>query len=190
MQNGNIVKNEDFNNFLKGFKCAVKKVDEKHISIESAGWDLPKYAERTYCYELYHQMRNSFGDRYEYTINAELPKVTHEIIQVNRSPDFLVHLAGSMDSNLVILEVKPFSVARTFSSIDEDLCKLDFFTGKTAKYHRGIMHVFGVSVDETEKANLIHYFKDYSENLTNQEKIVLSLHTDPGEEPIIVTATH
>lgn len=186
MQNNNIDLSEAFNKFLTVFKNSVSNIDEKYISIESSGWDVPKYAERTYCYELYHQLRSSFGDTYDYAINGELPKGTHNIIQVNRSPDFLVHRAGSMDSNLVIIEVKPYSVARSHSNINEDLCKLNYFTGRRARYHRGIMHVFGMGINEREKVDLIDHFRNYVENLRNQEKILLSLHTSPRKEPTIV----
>ena len=71
------------------------------------------------------------------TINGELPKGTHEIIQANRSPDFLINRPKSMASNLAIIEVKSFSVIKVFSKLDEDLDKLNFFTGKQALYHHG-----------------------------------------------------
>ena len=64
-----------------------------------------------------------------YTINGELPKGTHEIIQANRSPDFLIHRPKSMASNLAIIEVKQFSVVRVFSNLDKDLGKLNFSLG-------------------------------------------------------------
>lgn len=185
MQNKNKDLDVSFDNFLTVFKDSVSHIDKKYISIESAGWSVPKYAERAYCYELYHQMRVSFGDKYEYTINGELPKATHSIIRVNRSPDFLVHSAGSMDFNLVIMEVKPYSVAKTFSNINKDLYKLNYFTGKQARYHRGIMHIFGMGISKNDWCDLIHYFRSYNANLINQDKIILSLHTNSGKEPTI-----
>ena len=157
------------------------------MAIESAGWIIPKYAERVYCYELYHQMRSVFGDGYEYSINGELPKGTHEIIQVNRSPDFLIHRSKSMASNLAIIEVKPFSVVKVFSKIVQDLRKLNLFTGDQALYHYGIMHVYSNGIEKGEVEGLIDYFKSYVENFNNKRKILLSLHTSPGSRPFFVT---
>lgn len=178
---------QDFHYFLERFGGSVSGVDLKYMSIESAGWHNPKYAERVYCYELYHQMRSVFGDRYKYTINGELPKGTHEIIQANRSPDFLIHRPKSMESNLAIIEVKPFSVVKVYSYLHGDLCKLNFFTGKQALYRYGIMHVYGNGIEKREEEWLIDYFKSHMENFSNKKKILLSLHTGPGVRPSFIT---
>lgn len=176
----------DFNHFLGGFSNSVSRVNLEYMAIESAGWNIPKFAERVYCYELYHQMRKEFGDRYEYSINGELPKGRHEIIRANKSPDFLIHRSKSMESNLAIIEVKPFSVVKVFSKIDQDLCKLNYFTGDQALYRHGIMHVYGNGIEKSEEEGLIDYFRSFVENFSNK-KILLSLHTRPDTKPSFVT---
>ena len=178
---------QSFDYFLEGFGNSVRRINLEYMAIESTGWNIPKYAERVYCYELYHQMRNIFGDRYEYSINGELPKGTHEIIQVNRSTDFLVHRPNSMASNLAIIEVKPFSIVKAFSNIVQDLKKLGLFTGDQAHYRYGIMHVYSIGIGKKEEEDLIANFKSFLENFSSKKKILLSLHTRPGSGPSYVT---
>ena len=132
-------------------------------------------------------MRTIFGNRYEYTINGELPKGSHEIINANRTPDFLIHCPKSMASNLAIIEVKPFSMLNKFSKLNKDLEKLEFFTGKQALYQHGIMHVYSNGIIKREEDGLIDYFKSYVENFINKKKILLSLHTIPRSKPYFVT---
>lgn len=122
-----------------------------------------------------------------YTINGELPKGTHEIIQANRSPNFLIHRPKSMASNLAIIEVKPFSVVKVFSNLDEDLGKLSFFTGKQALYRHEIMYVYSNGIEKREEEGLIDYFKSYVGNFSNKNKILLSPRTNPGFRPSFVT---
>ena len=122
-----------------------------------------------------------------YTINGELPKGTHEIIQANRSPDFLIHRPKSMASNLAIIEAKQFSVVRVFSNLDKDLGKLNFFTGKQAFYRHGITHMYSNGIKKREEEGLIDYFKSYVGNFSNKNKILLSLHTSPGFRTSFVT---
>lgn len=118
------------------------------MTIEPDERNIPKYAECVYCYELYHRVRSVFGERYEYSINGELPKGTHEIIKANKSPNFLIHHPKSMKLNLAIIELKPFSAVRVFSNLYEDLCKLNFFTWKQGLYHHGIMHVCDIRIEK------------------------------------------
>lgn len=128
-------------------------------------------------------MRNIFGDRYEYSINGELQKGTHEIIQVNRSPDFLAHRPKSMASNLTINEVKPFSVVKAFPNVVQDLNKLDLFIVDQAHYRYGIMHVYRNGTGKKEEEGLTAYFKSFLENFSNKKKILLPLHTRLGSGP-------
>lgn len=128
-------------------------------------------------------MRNIFGDRYEYSINGEPPKGTHEIIQVNRSPDFLAHRPKSMASNLTINEVKPFSVVKAFPNVVQDLNKLDLFIVDQAHYRYGIMHVYRNGTGKKEEEGLTAYFKSFLENFSNKKKILLPLHTRLGSGP-------
>ena len=61
MRNDESDLDQGFHDFLEGFGNSVSGVDLEYMAIESAGWNIPKYAERAYCYELYHQMRIVFG---------------------------------------------------------------------------------------------------------------------------------
>jgi hypothetical protein len=125
--------------------------------------------------------------QYEYTINREILKGTHEIVQANRSPGFLIHCQKSMASNLAIIDIKPFSIVKVFSNLNEDLGKLNFFTGKEALYQHWIMHVYGNDIKKREEGGLIDYFKSRIKNFSNKKKILLSLHTSPVFRPSSIT---
>ena len=106
----------------------------------------PLSRERVYCYELYHQFRVAWpseGVLKSYSINGEVDKIGHAAFAgrlCGAKPDFVVHVPGSMEHNLVTVEVKRRSA--TPESLREDLEKLHLMT-TLGRYYRGILVVFG-----------------------------------------------
>jgi hypothetical protein len=106
----------------------------------------PVYRERVYCYELYHQMRCQWPPDCQFTLNGEVDKRAHPIIQnfgvANTIPDFLVHVPGNMENNHAVIEVK--SCEPSSQAIRVDLQKLNAFQVEVG-YQRGIYLVYGGS---------------------------------------------
>lgn len=97
--------------FLEALKKATSQVDQHYFQLPVAGQEAPIYRERVYCYELYHQLRVALPEDFPYSLAGEVDKSGHSIIRTppldRRKPDFLVHSAGNMESNLLAVEVKP-----------------------------------------------------------------------------------
>lgn len=107
------------------------------------------YRERTYCYELYHQMKAHWPSdltNAEYELGGEVDKAGHRWFAHHtlrkRKPDLLVHDPGDMKKNLVVIEVKAATARR--AQIRTDLQKLTAFCGR-GKYTRAIYLVYGYS---------------------------------------------
>ena len=90
---------------------ASYEISKPYFQIPTAGGERI-YRERVYCYELYHQWRRRWDDRFPFLLCGELDKRGHTYIKGknldNTKPDFLVHVPGEM-TNLLVLEVKPSS---------------------------------------------------------------------------------
>ena len=131
---------EDFNYFMKCLLEAGKRVDAHYFQIEVAGSDELVYRERVYCYELYHQLRNILGDEFPYKLDGEVDKERHPIIRPElgpEKPDFIVHVPGEMDRNLVVIEVKPIIAKK--QDLEKDINIL-----------KGFLVVFAINVTEGE----------------------------------------
>ena len=119
--------------YLKLIYDAMGKVGQQYCRIASADNDEEIFRERVYCYELYHQMRTLqkanettpvYGKSVQsplIVINGEIDKSGHRVISQNFNPDFVIHLQGSMDKNICVVEVKNnFSksgIAKDFGTI-------------------------------------------------------------------------
>ena len=91
------------------------KFDPHYSRIDVAGSDAAVFGERVYSYELYHQLRNTFCDRFPYKLGGAIDKVSHRLIEPAlgvKKPDFVVHVPGDMNGNLAIVEVKSLAGAR------------------------------------------------------------------------------
>ncbi|MCK5122788.1 MAG: hypothetical protein KAQ87_01400 [Candidatus Pacebacteria bacterium] len=172
----------DFDSFLSYLKEACESVDDSYIEFNIAGSDW-KYRERVYCYELYHQLRCVLGESFPYKLNGEVDKAGHAIVLGKKKPDFIVHVPGEMDKNLVVVEVKlATAIKDEFKKLREDLEKLKRFLNE-ANYKNAIMLIYG----NIEK-DLLRKIKDEFKNIKieKEEQMLLILHQKCGEEPIII----
>lgn len=114
-------------NVLRWLLKASSLVGKEYMQLPVADAD-PRYRERVYCYELYHQMRCQWPSAFQYALCGEIDKRKHAYVRGeyldNIKPDFLVHAPGQMnpDSNLLAVEVKPANTTST--KIVEDVQKL------------------------------------------------------------------
>jgi hypothetical protein len=133
--------------FIKENLCqAIYQMDEKFFRLPVSQIDGSQkltHPERAFCYELYHQLRNVLGDSFDHDLNGEISKVNNEFFKTDKKiPDFIIHRAGNMDNNLVVLEVKGEIVK---DGILKDIETLSGFI-HNARYQYGIFILFGQSI--------------------------------------------
>lgn len=87
---------------------ALQNVDVEYFEIKQTKTKSTKKRERVFCYELYHQMRKlqKQNKHLDLTINGEINKAGHLVINENFDPDFVIHRQGSMGDNHAVIEVK------------------------------------------------------------------------------------
>ena len=144
---------------------------------------LLRYRERVYAYELYHQLRSNWPDAWPYSLAGEIDKGGHPIVRGglldSAKPDLLVHIPGKMDSNLAVIEIKPF---RARGSTDErerfqrDIQKLVAFRRPPARYALAIFLVFGNGIERAQG-----YGRDLQQGGTGIDEVQLWHHPGSGQ---------
>ena len=177
------MKEQDFQQFLKFLMKAMQNIDSHYFQLRFADNDKLKlkYRERVYCYELYHQLRLLLGDDFPYKLDGELDKKSHRIILGEEKPDFVIHVPGEMEQNMVVIEVKTLvAVKGDMNKLRNDFGKLKRFISEEAKYYRAIMLIYG-SVD----GDLPQDIKQEIEKV-HDEKIIILWHYKPNNKPKII----
>jgi hypothetical protein len=83
----------DFEVFLKClYEEGKRTLDPHYFQLPIAGEPDPIFRERVYCYELFHQLRNTLGDDYPYKLDGEVDKIGHPIIKGKKKPDSILHV--------------------------------------------------------------------------------------------------
>jgi hypothetical protein len=87
---------EELDRIISG---ATGSISQMYFRLPIDGGD-PVFRERVYCYELYHQMRSRWPDDCAFSLNGEVDKSAHPILDTlgaaYAKPDLLVHVPGSM----------------------------------------------------------------------------------------------
>jgi hypothetical protein len=132
--------------FLQLLSEASAAIPPHYFNLPVAGQADAIYRERVYCYELYHQLRTLLESLEpddpltEFALNAEIDKQHHPFIE-HHMPDYVFHVPGIMERNLVVIEVKPIN-ARP-EGIRKDMETLAYFTSDEVGYECGIQLVYG-----------------------------------------------
>lgn len=133
---------KSFEEFMERFIGACASITAEYFQLPIAAGD-DVYRERVYCYELYHRLRQNWGD-FPYSLGGEIDKNGHPLFRggpyAQAKPDFLVHQPGSMDANLACVEIK--SSVQDIEALVADLRKLAWFRDQ-ARYFGGILLIFG-----------------------------------------------
>jgi hypothetical protein len=144
--------------FRSSFEDGTEAIVGHYFLLPLDGAD-PVYRERTYCYELYHQIKAHWSKalaRSPFELGGEVDKAGHPRFQhpalKGKKPDLLVHVPGNMGSNLVAVEVKSVFAAR--GDIEDDLQKLTAFC-RLAGYRRAFYLVFGYEAEEVARVQRI-----------------------------------
>lgn len=180
------IQEEYFNEFLTYLESSCKSIEKDYFQtpvakeLEQAPTERV-YRERVYCYELYHQLRINIKSDFPYTLCGELDKSGHPIIRNNSKPDFIAHVLGSMENNLLIMEVKSITnIKEKIKNLTNDYNKMSCFLNK-ANYYRGIMLIYGSinnesnldkkTTDEIEKNQDDRIITMWHSNLNTLQKI-------------------
>ena len=131
------------NRFLDLLALATASIPSHYFQLPVAGEKEPIYRERVYTYELYHQLRSLLEadeDLEEYALSGEVNKMGHAIIRPC-APDFVFHIPGYMNSNLVVMEVKPANAGADGIKKDREI--LEYFVSNEVRYRLGVELIYG-----------------------------------------------
>jgi len=175
---------QDFRLFLECLiEAGSRMYDPHNFQLPEAGREKPKFRERVYCYELYHQLRNALESKladFAYKLDGEVDKAGHRIIRGEMKPDFIVHLRGEMNRNLVVIEVKPLDVEPR--ELRKDIGKLKRLV-EEAGYQQAIMLIYGGGKQDDLPPQIL---AEARRLLGDDKKTLLLWHSGPGKEPIVV----
>ncbi len=143
--------------FLEALDIAGRQISRKYFTLVTEVNEEGRYAERVYCYELYHQLRLSFtGELAKFVLHGEVSKVAHPrfkaAMQPAMIPDFIVQLPGTMIANLFAIEVEPTlkgslgkkkdKAGKEHTEAGDDIHRFVRLT-KDHGYHLGVYLLFG-----------------------------------------------
>jgi len=120
------------------------------------------------------------GDTFPYKLDGEVDKQGHPVIPGEKKPDFIVHVPGKMDKNLVVIEVKPVTVDS--DGLRDDLEKLKWLLDK-GRYCWAIMVIYSDSKRKIPKEIL---FKVANFSRRCKKRILLAWHSGWGKEIQII----
>ena len=177
-----------FRKFQKSLQWATKSMHQYYFRIAMANLRGHRFRERIYCYELYHQLRLSL-QCFPYTLQGEMDKNGNSIIHREigaLKPDFILHEPGTMENNLVVIEVKPLNNTNRLQ-LKKDLDTLTKFLD--LGYYRAIHLIYGSLIrDDGGISKIIRIYREYM-NPTRlnayRGKLLLYWHRNNGEFAII-----
>jgi hypothetical protein len=153
------------------------------VAAAEGGRPLDRYRERVYAYELYHQLRAHWPHDWPYSLGGEIDKAGHPVIRGGyldgAKPDLLVHVPGTMDRNLLVMEIKtlrPRNNPAEQHLMTRDFQKLVAF--REVGYFAAAFLVFGDDVDRVR-----NYGRESGIDLA---LIELWHHRRPGEQAALI----
>lgn len=158
-----------FEKFFEIFEKSILNIEDIYIQFEAVGL-FDGFMERTYTYELYHQLRTLQKDYHinEFVIHAEpekartfffkelvkrieKEKIEHESeedFQKRVMPDLLVHIPKDPNGNIAVIEVKPEKgkIDKKRFTKDIEVLKQFVIGSPNAKgYHKGVELLFNTA---------------------------------------------
>ena len=163
---------------IDAIKKALEKMDKRYCKLstidyhkldESFRENLPKYLERPFAYEFYHQLRKLIDDgEVDFggpIVQAEVDKRYQHCFRKGKIPDFIIHIPNT-NINLAVIE---FKLTSNISRIEEDFKKLVKFKQKRLNYEY-----------------LVEVIIDDCSCLKKAREHIKEISTDNGEKIIIV----
>jgi hypothetical protein len=176
------IMNKYFHQFLELLEKSTKDIKEHFMKFEAEGL-LDGFMERTYAYELYHQLRSAQDQLgyFDFVINAEPQKSrthffkcltkrieqeasdqeTEEEFQKRVMPDILVHIPNKINENIAIVEIKPDVNKYKEKGFSKDIRVLkEFTTGsqEAAGYYKGIMLFYKTDSGANDESEIRNFY--------------------------------
>jgi hypothetical protein len=162
------------------FLNATRKIESIYFQLKVAGIENPKYLERVYCYELYHQMR-LYWPKVPHKLTGEIDKGSNPRVRegvLNRSkPDFTIHVPGDMEDNLLVIEVKARDPVNY--EVQRDLQKLSEFR-RSAQYEAAYYLTYGFNEHEASEFAATCLTLAESDDTIDLSKIILFNQSSAG----------
>ena len=181
-------KEKHFGKFNEALQCATKSMNHYYFKIAMANLRKYRFRERIYCYELYHQLRLTLRC-FPYTLHGEMDKIGNPFIHREigaLKPDFILHEPGTIENNLVVMEVKPLNNTNK-PQLKKDLDTLTKFID--LGYYRAVHLIYGsLRRDYGGISKIIRTYKEYMDPArlnTYRGKLLLYWHRNIGESATI-----
>jgi len=164
-------KEEELKEFLRALEKASRNIEEYYFKVAMANLEGHRFRERVYCYELYHQLRLALPANFPYTLQGEMDKMKHPIITGGVKPDFILHKPGTMNDNLLVIEVKPLNNTRS-RQIKKDLDTLTEFLDLEKGYYCAIYLIYGTLKRKDEGiSKIIKAYQDYNQDFNRPNRL-------------------
>lgn len=145
--------------FLEKLILSIKNVDSVFFRIPTE-YELDGISrERVFCYELYHQLRLVLSDQHPFYLHGELDKSGHSAFPRNLRgiPDFLFHIPGTHDGNMVIMEVKGMLDP---NNIILDIKKINgFISHPKIHYQYGVFLIYNYAIEDLMSRRMHELFR-------------------------------
>lgn len=130
---------------LEQFKQALLAVSPEYFKVTKLNNDGFQFIERAFSYELYHQIRKSYGVNENWYANCEFRKglrfLPNSLDNRTFIPDLIIHQQDNIAENILAVEIKT-NPHVTGPELVHDLEKLEIYTRPGANclnYHIGIL---------------------------------------------------
>ena len=168
----------DFEVFHQALLRATERIAPDFLQFPIAGQEEPIHRERVYAYEIYRLIRENLPVGYPYTLSPEVDKAGHPLLQKlvgPLKPDFILHVPGSMDRNLAVMEVK--HVSATEDATRKDVHTLRAFLEK-AGYLKAVHLIYG----DCSRERFARFQQIHTEILCDfpRGRVLLLWHRNPG----------
>ncbi len=129
--------------------------------------------ERSFCYELYHQIRLLMSERDPLSLNGEIDKRGHIDFdeEDRKNPDFVFHIPGVHTGNTIAIEAK--GTLDRKKDISKDLSTLLTFTEKY-QYQAGLFILYNHGQKEF-LTKMKDYLIDLSDRPTTKSVFILAI---------------
>ncbi|MDF1539400.1 MAG: hypothetical protein P1Q69_10920 [Candidatus Thorarchaeota archaeon] len=167
-----------FEKFTRGLSTSIENIGNLCFEIVIANSSKVAFRERVYCYELYHQLRNTLN-AFPLFIYGEPDKGSHPDFKAigRKSPDFIIHEPGNHGSNLAVLEVKShLSSTKRFNKDIDTVCK--FVRDDKIDYKWGLLLIVGGN--DFKK----RFLRKFDDDISSDEQIILLWHKAAKTKPI------
>jgi hypothetical protein len=133
---------------VKTLQKAILAVAPSYFRVEMPDGN-SQYGERIFAYELYHQMRIHFPSEHG-KLHGEYRKGLRHVpeLEDHRTyiPDLILHQSGTIDSNLLAIEIKT-SAKLNIADLLDDIKKLEYYTNpRKLNFKMGVMIVTNFSI--------------------------------------------